>query len=320
MPVRGNRSPEMSEPPVDPELFRLRAFETSWQDALRSEAEIRAVSEDLLGVLTVETEHWRAIGREIGYFPDRQDWEPRQPDTYIQELYFPESRESQLPDHATFQSMLRVARGDLTPERLAFLDLFVFADEERWDSAVAALMDIGADGQSATQLPLSADQTESLAWSLDGAEPPSNVPGEYAVHKAEANDGGSIFVSPAAWRIELPLNGLRSPMPPERFSRRAAQLSLAREHLRSLAQAAILGDSFPAGLGSFEVVRQPPQSPIRLRFIGDEPPQPQIGWVLIGDEPGVDEPDVDEPAAEKQALELDLEESNPEEPTQEEDA
>jgi hypothetical protein len=236
----------MSELPVDPDLFRLRSFEASWLGELdEREAELSA---NLRFVLAMEAERWRAIGREIEYFSDADGFEVERVSGFPEELYF---HDSTLPDESTFVSMLRAARGDRTPERLAFLDLFVFAGDERWEAALDTVMEVAALGDARTWVPLPPEQVAAIAWSLDGAEPPSDTPREYAVYQQDPEDAG-VFISPAAWRIELPLSDRFAPMPPSRFAIRARELRVARAGMRRLAETIIARDLAVAGAATIE--------------------------------------------------------------------
>jgi hypothetical protein len=128
----------LTDPRVDPPLFRHYAFWSDWVAPLEAElADVPSSTSTarLLHALLKETEEWHIAGREIGYFADVR---PAWPSGFVEGVDWRPtavSRPFVVPDaldQVSFARLLTQAREDLTPERREFFRLLCFAEDAEW--------------------------------------------------------------------------------------------------------------------------------------------------------------------------------------------
>jgi hypothetical protein len=237
--VNGDGDDRAREKPVDVQLFRLRTFEEAWieilQPASTSLRESRAGVE-LRAVLTAEAIRWLEMGQANGYFATNAYTELIRPGDVEEHNFF---RDSPPPDQATFAGMLTAAQEDLTAPRIRFLELFVFADEHYWRSALDELHDLARDLARGGRLHVDPEAVERIAWTLHGAEPADAAVGDNRFLTDERIADSSF---PAAWRIDLPERDPTGLLPAQRLARRLTELEEERRPIITMIEAILTRD------------------------------------------------------------------------------
>jgi len=106
-------------------------------------APIGVIHRPLQNVLRAEGRCWYLLGRDLGYFPDRELPEPPA-DNIDAEFFFTNSEKvaaerSGVLTLETFAMWLAEAREDLTVARIAFLRLLLFAPTAEWEHELEAV-------------------------------------------------------------------------------------------------------------------------------------------------------------------------------------
>ena len=299
----------MTEPPVDPALFRLRTFEESWIPLLDLAAQdpLTYTESQCRGVVAVEIRRWWEMGRTIGYFPDDEPAEIPGGELIEEQMFFHDSR---APDPTTFASMLGDAREDLTPARLRFIELFLFADDRRWALSLGRLHQFAETLRQRPRLHLDPTEVDQLAWALHGAEPSADA----GVLYTDPDDGEvRECVSPAAWRIALPTEHHTRLLSEQRFLQRGDTLELARAPIMAILESILIGQgqiavefSAPSEHGGSVVItgrgraREIEESELLELFLReiaaeDIPAEESAAGAAAPDEPMADEGTEDEP-------------------------
>jgi hypothetical protein len=236
--VNGNDQDQVSGKPVDIPLFRLRTFEETWIALLKPASTSLSGTRDSRchAVLAAEAGRWLEIAKANGYFASNVHTEAfRRGDVEERNVF----RDTLPPDQATFAAMLKAAQEDLTPTRIMFLELFVFADERIWRSALGAVRDFARELARRGKLHVDPEAVESIAWSLHGAEPAGPAIEDYS----DLEDGHvREWSSPAAWRMELPERDPTGLLPAKRLARHRIELEEARQPIIAAIEAILTRD------------------------------------------------------------------------------
>lgn len=231
MGIRRNRAP-VTESPVDPALFRLRAFEADWLTPL-----LDAPPSELNAVLAAEAQRWLSLGMDVGYFAEAPLVGPQFAGPLPEEVAGFFQGELPIIDIADFGLALTQAQDDLTLERREFLDLVFFADDAVWHSHLHEVWELAGALAGRPTLRLSAEAMDSVSWSLEGA----------ASHIA----GGTVYL-PAHWRSsDQPFIQAMWPLAQERL----ASLNDARDAIAAAADSLAADDTASIKLPTATVPR-----------------------------------------------------------------
>jgi hypothetical protein len=179
----------MTEPVVDPALFRLRAFESEWIERfsrpLRKRTRRHRARLLLNSVLLAEAERWISIGQRVGYFAEASLAAMPDKEEFDETLYFDDGADQLMTDPRMFAYDLNVAREDLSYAREELLLLLHFADEAEWELGLRQASALAEELERRPWLTLPPQEVDALAWCLDGAE----------------LEASTDLPSPADWRI-----------------------------------------------------------------------------------------------------------------------
>lgn len=245
----------MTEPRVDPALFRLRVFEDGWLSRLAQMAQVDRESTEAIfsSVLIAEAERWLEMGKQIGYFADEVSGDLPEKRDFDEDVFFPAMRP---PGLGAFASLISQAQADFTPERQRFTYLLVFAAEEEWENAIGRAMLIADALEERPWVRLPDEEIDGIGWCLEGAVKALTPTGR----SFELSKDRSIKTSPnpAGWRMFLPsTHGFGQPavVIPQRWAEagRARRKILAAADWRSegdfaLAQTRARPGDFTGGL------------------------------------------------------------------------
>jgi hypothetical protein len=119
---------------VDAQLFRLRAFEEDWIGPLLKRAQQRsrrddAASKMVFQVLIAESRHWLALGERVGYFPEGEAREMPHAAPFTEPFFRELDGEM---DASLFARRLGEAQRHFTPDRMEYLRLLLFSDDDEF--------------------------------------------------------------------------------------------------------------------------------------------------------------------------------------------
>jgi hypothetical protein len=137
-------------------------------------APIGVIHRPLQNVLRAEGRCWYLLGRDLGYFPDRELPEPPA-DNIDAEFFFTNSEKvaaerSGVLTLETFAMWLAEAREDLTVARIAFLRLLLFAPTAEWEHELEAVRRLASFLSRRPWAAVSPVTVDSVSWALSGAE------------------------------------------------------------------------------------------------------------------------------------------------------
>ena len=156
----------MTDPEVNPALFRLRTFEEEWIAPLVA----RDLDDPLAAILLAEAEAWLYVGAEVGYFASpaaserigrREAVSPRATEV-IEGILGRRPAPGVTP--IEFARGLSDAREDLTPGRESLLRRLLFNKDDEWRQAISEVEDVGARLVGGE---FDKDLLERAAWALD---------------------------------------------------------------------------------------------------------------------------------------------------------
>ncbi len=125
--------------------------------------------------LNAEARSWHSLGRYVGYFPDR-DLQMPGTDNDIDPEFFYTSFERAAAENsgaltpATFGMWLAEAREDLTPARIRFLELLLFARPDVWERELDRVKRLGDLLIHRPWVALPSSTVDLVSWALSGAE------------------------------------------------------------------------------------------------------------------------------------------------------
>jgi hypothetical protein len=248
---------------VDSPEFRSKVFDYEWFGAkleYRLEFFSRflgfglGIHGEFAAVLDREVEHWREIGVRIGYLAETADVTSISHASFDERMFFCGPYEKDVfgkplePDHATFARAMGEARDELTPARVQFLELLMFASDRRWEQELREVRRIAELTVRRPWVQLPRSSIDGIAWSLRGAERTTTAPDW----------------SPAAWRTQtLWRVDPEGPRLSQMVYDRVATLTEAREPIRRACEWLLEDDTTP-----------PP-----VRFAAEELGGREFGWI-----------------------------------------
>lgn len=179
------------------QALRLRLFESEWLDGLvkpPGSSKIGGVGAHMLNaVLLGECRHWFERGKEVGYFDSAASLDIPETDLIDEAQFFARAFLSARGE-ADFAIDLIEARAELTPERLKFLRLTFFADQEEWEREFGLVQALAASIQEAPWQVVPENYMGAVSWALSGADGNLNLMGSPASWRSRSpNDSNLVF-------------------------------------------------------------------------------------------------------------------------------
>lgn len=189
--------PEFGHDGIEPALFRARAFERDWVAPFRDKNEWLWRMERFVGahdplvemwhVLMFEAGEWLALGQRVGLFPDEFDPDPNlgvfstEWRDYARERIESHLRigvmdwrrhdvEAHLQRRRIARAVTDFAFANLRAERLAYVCLVVFADDDLWTVRVDEVRGLSASLAQSPLRGLQPTDADFMSWGLDGSE------------------------------------------------------------------------------------------------------------------------------------------------------
>jgi hypothetical protein len=164
--MEGKMEGKIGKSVVDPALFRLRAFEVDWV------ARLPSAPHGLAALLSAEADNWIVLGQRLGYFADNVDAQRRAGSLSkdVQSLLDGALDDSLERDAGDFARQLSAAQEDLTPERLRFLRVTLFADRSEWNFFVREAGEVARLLIDEPTRSIPQDTIDEVAWVLEGRE------------------------------------------------------------------------------------------------------------------------------------------------------
>lgn len=219
---------------AEPAQFRLRAFEQSMLDAMNGvvaaflhRREDRRGIAMFQGVLAAESRRWLDLGVDNGYFTSEPSVEREvvfEPEYWLEGRAELDPRPYFLSPYLVFGPVdfdgeLVAAVTDLgRRDRVEFLYLLFFADEEAWEPAAAAVSEVAGRLAEWPQRQLPDSLLDRAEWALTGSEP-----------------SGIAKDCPANWRLAAPFH---QELDAEVFASAWRRWATLDPWLRSIAQGA----------------------------------------------------------------------------------